>query len=472
MTASLRESRSEAAERSRAFREASLRSEEHRAYAVLLVIAIIVVPILLLRTVNALEVQLRIVGVLAAFLLLAIQLCSIMFIRWSRRHDRHLPGWLAVIGVTIECSVPTGIILAHTLLGTMQPYAALSSPPLLAYCVLISLTTLRLRPGLCLWAGTAATAGYAGVFMYVALGMNVNPPESGWPAPGYVMAILLIFASGVTAAWVAREIRSHVEAALDEAEMHRKMERVEYDLSVARVIQQSLLPRDSPTIPGYDIAAWNRPADQTGGDYYDWQMLPDGNWMVTVADVSGHGIGPALVTAACRAYVRASSSHFPDLASLATRVNRLLADDLPEGRFVTMVNVLLNPGGGPLAILSAGHGPIVLYCGSTGEMKSINPHGIPLAITPDLDIEPAQSIELAPGDILALITDGFVEWAKPNRDGRREEFGLERLRDSLMRHANLPARALIDAVAADVAAFAGGVPQQDDLTMVVIRRSG
>src|SRR6185369_6085789 len=111
---------------------------------------------------------------------------------------------------------------------------------------------------------------------------------------------------------------------------------------VARSIQQALIPHAGPSIPGFDIAGWNRPADQTGGDYYDWQMLPDGNWIVTLADVSGHGIGPALVTAACRAYVRASSFYNSDLSSLAGRMNRLLAEDLPEGRFVTMVSVIID----------------------------------------------------------------------------------------------------------------------------------
>jgi serine phosphatase RsbU (regulator of sigma subunit) len=191
---------------------------------------------------------------------------------------------------------------------------------------------------------------------------------------------------------------------------------------------------------------------------------------VTLADVSGHGIGPALVTAACRAYVRASSSQHDDLASLASRINRLLADDLADGRFVTMASVLIRARGGPLALLSAGHGPIVLYLNGSGTAQDIMPQDMPLAVVPDTDFGPALTIEMAKGDVLALVTDGFTEWARRDERGNSEQFGLPRLRDSLRRHAKLPAAAMIEAITADVTAFAEQTPQQDDLTMVIIRR--
>jgi serine phosphatase RsbU (regulator of sigma subunit) len=248
--------------------------------------------------------------------------------------------------------------------------------------------------------------------------------------------------------------------------------RLQSDLSIARSIQQALLPRAAPGVPGFDIAGWNRSADQTGGDYYDWQPLPNRDWIVTLADVSGHGVGPAMVTAACRAYIRASSNAHADLASLTSRINQLLADDLADGRFVTMVSVLISADGGPLHLLSAGHGPIALYIGTTGEILDILPQDMPLAVVSDMKFGPARSITMVPGDVLALITDGFVEWARPDHEGRREQFGMERLRESLRSHAHLSAAEMIEAVAADVSAFAGGEPQQDDLTMVILRRVG
>src|SRR6185295_9269565 len=172
---------------------------------------------------------------------------------------------------------------------------------------------------------------------YATVGLGQKDSPIGLPTGAYVNTAFIILLTGLAAAWVTRQIRTHVESAMGEAETRHQMARMEQDLSVARTIQQALLPRAAPSIPGFDIAGWNRSADQTGGDYYDWLELPDGNWIVTLADVSGHGIGPAMVTAACRAYVRASGAQHGDLASLTTRINRLLADDLPVGRFVTMV---------------------------------------------------------------------------------------------------------------------------------------
>jgi serine phosphatase RsbU (regulator of sigma subunit) len=248
------------------------------------------------------------------------------------------------------------------------------------------------------------------------------------------------------------------------------MDRMERDLHVARTTQQALLPKEVPAIPGFEIAGWNRPAEQTGGDYFDWQQLPDRRWLVTVADVSGHGIGPALVTAACRAYVRATTAHDGDLASVASRVNRLLADDLPQGRFVTMVSVLIGGHDEPVALLSAGHGPIVLYLGASGIVQDVLPGDLPLAVDRNAAFGPPHILALQPDDVLALVTDGFTEWARYDQGGRREGFGIERLRDSFRRHAHLSAAAMIGAITADAEAFTGPTPQQDDLTMVIIRR--
>ena len=148
----------------------------------------------------------------------------------------------------------------------------------------------------------------------------------------------------------------------------------------------------------------------------------------------------------------------------------MLADDLPDGRFVTMVSVLIDPRGGPLALLSAGQGPIVLYVGESGAVQDILPQGLPLAIEPDMTFGPAEPIAMRQGDVLALVTDGFTDWSRSDGNGIRHEFGLERLRDSLRRHASLPAAKMIEAITTDVSSFAGATPQQDDLTIVIIRR--
>lgn len=453
-----------------AFRAALLQSEVRRAYVVLVLLALAAVLVVTHDFSQDLDVRIPVLGSIGLLVLIAIQLAVLSFARWARRRERGFPAWFAMTTVVIECLVPTSLILFHIVAGTFPPYIALTSPPILAYAILIGLTTLRLRPVLCIVAGVVSAGSYLAVFLYVRFGIAAPAPVDGLPRAAYITAAALIFLGGIGAALVAREIRALFEVALREAETRKRMDRIAQDMSVARTIQQALLPRSAPDIPGYQIAGWNRPADETGGDYYDWQPLPDGKWIISLADVSGHGIGPALVTAACRAYVRASSHYDGDLASLTARVNRLLADDLPEGRFVTMASVLVDPRGGPLGLLSAGHGPILLRIHATGEVEEILPQGVPLAVVPDGRFGPAQSISLAPGDVLALITDGFFEWSRQDPDGRSEQFGLARLRDSLRRHADLAPSAMIAALAADAAAFAGTEPQQDDLTAVIVKR--
>src|SRR6185503_4643035 len=116
----------------------------------------------------------------------------------------------------------------------------------------------------------------------------------------------LILCGGIIAAAVASRIRGHVAAALRAAEFKNELERVNHDLDIARSIQQNLLPTKSPGMDQFEVAGWNQPADQTGGDYFDWQELPDGRFAISLGDATGHGIGPALVMASCRAYARAS----------------------------------------------------------------------------------------------------------------------------------------------------------------------
>jgi hypothetical protein len=249
---------------SRAFREAALRSEVRRAYAVMGMVVLVYVLVIAGESRRDLDDRIRFAAAIGLGVLFALQLAVLAFARWARRRERVIPNWFIVLTVCIEGLIPTGMILANILPGLLPPYAALSSPPILAYGLLLSLTTLRLRPDLCVVAGVLGAAGYSGLLLYVTYGLKVVQPTTGLPRVAYVNSAMLILISGVAAAWVAREIRRHAEAALGEVEMRRQLDRIEHDLSVARSIQRALLPRAAPDIPGFDIAGWNRPADQTG----------------------------------------------------------------------------------------------------------------------------------------------------------------------------------------------------------------
>lgn len=245
-------------------------------------------------------------------------------------------------------------------------------------------------------------------------------------------------------------------------------QKIERDLSIACSIQQGLLPRENPTFAGYDIAGWNRPADQTGGDFYDFLPLDDDTLAVLIADATGHGIGPALVMTEARALFRAALLGGTGLERAVADVHRLLCLDMPDGRFVTAFCGILTAAG-ELAFLSAGQGPILVYDASEDRFTELATQGLPLGLIEDLGYDPAVKLMLDEGDMLVLLTDGFYECERA--DG--VAFGNERVEAAIRRLQKLPAEEVVRALADEVAAFTVGMPQMDDLTAVIVtRRAG
>jgi len=262
---------------------------------------------------------------------------------------------------------------------------------------------------------------------------------------------------------MAGRLREHIDRLAEEQATRQK---IEHDLSIARNIQQGLLPNSVPTLQGYELSGWSRPADETGGDYYDWQMLPNGHLAVTLADVTGHGIGPALVTAVCRAYARASFPSETDIGPALDRINRLLCEDLRNERFVTFVVALVDPAKHCIRLLSAGHGPLFYYEAGADRVRQFDAHDIPMGLSPDVKHGPPSEFHPGPGDALVLITDGFFEWANPGG----EQYGVKRLAEAIRNSHALPPAQIIENLVRNVEDFTAGSKQPDDLTAVVLKR--
>lgn len=261
-------------------------------------------------------------------------------------------------------------------------------------------------------------------------------------------------------AGVAIQRADLIEHFLQKQQMERAMK-------IAREIQRSLLPEGSPSVEGFDIAGFAKPADETGGDAYDFFPLGDGRWMILVADASGHGIGPALVIAETRSMIRALCAGAEcNLASVLDTVNRLLCEDLQESRFVTCMLGVLDPDASTLTYASAGHGPLIFGNCTSGAFEKLPATALPLGIMPESEYTRLETRLLKPGDIALIITDGFFEAV--NAAG--EEFGIDRIIDLLRRRGNLPAERMIAALHESVAEFTAGQPQADDLTAIAIRR--
>jgi serine phosphatase RsbU (regulator of sigma subunit) len=209
----------------------------------------------------------------------------------------------------------------------------------------------------------------------------------------------------------------------------------------------------------------NKPADQTGGDYYDWQVLPDGRLLVTIADVTGHGIGPALVMAVCRAYSRASASAGGGPAALLNRLNTMLHGDLEGGRFITLATATLGIDG-KVEFISAGHGPSLMMRTKAGEVRHFDGDGLPLAIFPDQDYGTPHELQMEAGDMLIMVTDGVIEW----HDVDGEQFGSLRLTELVQQSKDQSAESIVKKIFEGVVQHSRGSKQLDDVTIVVIKR--
>lgn len=250
-------------------------------------------------------------------------------------------------------------------------------------------------------------------------------------------------------------------------EEHAEKQKLERDLDLAREIQRGYLPDENPVVAGFDIAGWNKPADQTGGDAYDFIPLGADRLGLLIADATGHGVGPALMVAECRALLRGLASITDDLARIFTLANALMVEDLRDGRFVTVCLAVVDPNRASISHLSAGHGPLLLYIAAEDRFVELGATMLPLGITLEVTCQPAPEITLASGDFFVLITDGFFEWARP--DG--EQFGLQRLFDVIRAHKHEPCSQIIGALHDAVVAFGEGTPQMDDLTAIVVKKT-
>ncbi|MBC7772409.1 MAG: PP2C family protein-serine/threonine phosphatase [Pyrinomonadaceae bacterium] len=371
------------------------------------------------------------------------------------------------LNAAVEIAFAVGMLVIGHLLSPQGMVAALSAPAILVLPLLVLLSVLRLRPVCTLWTGLVGAAAHAMLASRTYLIAGDDP----FVLPVFLSYSIVLGIIAVAGFLVAKQVRGYVEEAVREARslarVQEEIGRVNRDMSIAKEIQRGLLPQAAPAIPGFDVAGMSRAADQTGGDYYDWQELPDGRFAIVLADVSGHGIGPALVMAVCRAYARASLPLMQDPGTLLERINMLLHDDVHGSRFVTLALMVLDGPRSRFDLASAGHGPSFLLRAATGEIQLFGGDGVPLGIVPDATYEEARSIDMAPGDALVLLTDGFFEW---RRESDNQQFGIERLTKLLKEIGSLNAATILDRIDAAVLAFAEGTKQSDDVTGVVIKR--
>jgi sigma-B regulation protein RsbU (phosphoserine phosphatase) len=296
--------------------------------------------------------------------------------------------------------------------------------------------------------------------------MIVHTSEKSRFTPGEV-ALLQTFANQAALAIQRAELTEalrdkivELEAAQDELVQKERLER---ELELARQVQQSVLPRTFPLVPGYSFAARNKPARQVGGDFYDVILLDAHRSGLVVGDVSDKGMPAALYMALTRSLLLAEARRTESPCAVLTNVHRLLQELGRPGLFVTVFYGVVDVPARKLTYARAGHDrPLLLR---EGRVDSLRGEGTFLGF-PDLDelYLTEEQTALQPGDRLVLYTDGLTDVLAP--DGRT--FGLERLKSLLQTHAHLPPSDLCQATFTDLAAFRGDARQYDDMTMLVV----
>jgi anti-sigma regulatory factor (Ser/Thr protein kinase) len=234
-------------------------------------------------------------------------------------------------------------------------------------------------------------------------------------------------------------------------------------MRVARLIQQTLLPRHLPDLPGWKVSAYYQPARAVGGDFYDFMVLPDGRLGIFVGDVTDKGVPAALVMATKRSVLRSAANQYVQPGKVLEYANNILYPDIPSKMFITCLYAILNPVTGWMQYANAGHN--LPYRCNGSDLQELRVTGMPLGLMPDMHYEEKET-GLSAGDSILLYSDGLTEAHNPQRD----MYGFGRVKEHICGYSD--GDTLIKVLLEDLSNFTGsGWEQEDDLTMVTLHCS-
>lgn len=242
-----------------------------------------------------------------------------------------------------------------------------------------------------------------------------------------------------------------------------ELRQLEGELEMSQVIQRAVMPQRVPFIAGFDIAAFSRPAQIVGGDYFDFLQFKDGTHGLVVADVSGHGVSAGMLVTSLQMAFHTLASENSSPSAVLERINHIYIHNINFSTFVTVFFASLNPNTKVLSYANAGHNPPLIYRPSTNETIWLRPTGAAVGLMEYFNVRPA-SVQLMVGDIVLLYTDGITEAINPQGD---EQFGLERLAEVIRQNEDLPAEGLTNKVRQALNDFTLGSLPADDITLVV-----
>ena len=252
--------------------------------------------------------------------------------------------------------------------------------------------------------------------------------------------------------------------------MANEKKRLDHDLEIARDIQRILLPSEAPAINGFEISGINVPARQVSGDYFDYIHVDQERLGVAIADVSGKGVPASLIMAICRSVLRAEAARNPSPADVLRKVNRQLYPDIKEDMFISMAYLVLDHQHDGVTLARAGHDAPLWYQRQSQKVTPVKSPGMVVGIDSGSVFDRLTvdfAVPLERDDCLVLYTDGVTETL--NSEG--DEFGVDRMMQSVRASANDGAQAIVKRIIEDVREFTGSVPQNDDMTLIIIRKT-
>jgi sigma-B regulation protein RsbU (phosphoserine phosphatase) len=309
-----------------------------------------------------------------------------------------------------------------------------------------------------------AASVMAGALLYAKQNMGVLAVANGLMGAPFSQGDFVVFKS------IAEQSAFALYNAIIYSEANEK-KRLDHDLEIARDIQRILLPAEAPAVNGFEINGINVPARQVSGDYFDYIKVDDERLGVAIADVSGKGVPASLIMAICRSVLRSQAAQNPSPADVLQKVNRQLYPDIKEDMFISMAYLVVDHAhNGAVTLARAGHDAPLLYKRSAQTITPLKPPGMVLGIDSGSVFDRLTNevaVPLERDDCLVLYTDGVTEAI----DGEGNEFGLERMMESVRVSATNGATAVVTQVIDDVRSFVGARPQNDDVTLIAIRKT-
>jgi sigma-B regulation protein RsbU (phosphoserine phosphatase) len=269
----------------------------------------------------------------------------------------------------------------------------------------------------------------------------------------------------ITPMWGSTGAITHFVTVIKDVTQQRKLQQQQFQMKLARAVQQQFYRMPLPKVEGFKFGGAAFPADATGGDYFDFLHLQGDSIGIAIGDVSGHGIGSALLMVELRAFLRAFAQESSNVGDIFSLTNNAFAADLEQDRFATLIFCCLDPSTRSFVYASAGHTPGYILDANGNVKHTLNSTDFPLGIIPDHKFTCSERIQLQSGDIIALLTDGITEAERPDQ----EAFGIERALAYIRDHRNEHVQLLINGLYKAVRDFSDGMPQVDDITAVLCK---